>query len=58
MNRYSGTPIVIADPTIADMRISGAFRTGQSRSFVEAIGEAFPVEAEIKPESIRLHHAS
>lgn len=58
MNRYSGTPIVIADPAIADMRISGAFRTGQSRSFAEAISEAFPVEAEVKPESIRLRRAS
>lgn len=58
MNRYSRTPIVIADPAIAKLRISGAFRTGQSRSFAEAVTDAFPVEAEHGPDLIRLEKRS
>ena len=55
MNRYSRTPIVIEDPEIARIRISGAFRTGQSQSFAEAITEAFPIESDVTAGTIRLH---
>ena len=58
MNRYSRTQIVIADPDIAKIRISGAFRTGQSQSFADVISEAFPVEADVAPGSIRLRKDS
>jgi RNA polymerase sigma factor (sigma-70 family) len=32
MNRYSATPVRLTDPALADIRISGTFRTGQSRN--------------------------
>jgi transmembrane sensor len=54
MNRYNHTPIAIVDPTIADTRISGSFRTGESWTFAEAIGEAFDLKAESTGDSIRL----
>lgn len=55
MNRYSRTRIVIDDPAAADIRITGAFRTGQSYSFAQTIGEAFPIEVEQNGDVIRLH---
>ena len=58
MNRYSRTRIVVDDPAAADMRITGAFRTGQSYSFAQTIGDAFPVEVEQNGEVIRLHSRS
>ncbi|HEX8938123.1 MAG TPA: FecR domain-containing protein [Sphingomicrobium sp.] len=58
MNRYSRTRIVIDDPAAADIRITGAFRTGQSYSFAQTIGEAFPIEVEQNGDVIRLHSRS
>jgi ferric-dicitrate binding protein FerR (iron transport regulator) len=54
MNRYNHTPIEISDPAIADTRISGSFRTGESWSFAEAIGEALDIKAESTGDTIRL----
>lgn len=45
MNRYVTKPIVIGDPHIADLRVSGAFRTGETRAFIEALELAFPLSA-------------
>jgi transmembrane sensor len=45
MNRYSVTPIVIGDPAVAGIRVSGAFRTGQTDAFIASITEIFPVTA-------------
>ena len=55
MNRYSRTRITIDDPAAADIRITGAFRTGQSYSFAQTVGEAFPVEVQQSGDTIRLH---
>jgi transmembrane sensor len=57
MNRYSRTRITI-DPDAADVRITGAFRTGQSYSFAQTIGEAFPVKVEQSGDTIRLRSRS
>lgn len=57
MNRYSATQIVIAEPSIADIRISGSFRIGHSRSFSEVVSEAFPIEADVTADVIRLKGA-
>ena len=54
MNRYNHTPIVLADPGLSDIRISGSFRAGQSWPFAEAVGEAFALKAEVNGDSIRL----
>jgi len=54
MNRYNHTPIVINDPSVAKLRISGTFRAGQSWPFAEAVGEAFNLKAESGRQSIRI----
>ena len=43
MNRYSGQQIVISDPAIANMRVSGVFRTGNPERFAAIVGELLPV---------------
>ncbi|MDT9599197.1 FecR family protein [Sphingosinicella rhizophila] len=54
MNRYSMMPIVIEDPRLAAMQVSGVFQTGQSRNFVAALTELFPVAAETTETEIQL----
>ncbi|MGH7880158.1 MAG: FecR domain-containing protein, partial [Candidatus Binataceae bacterium] len=43
LNRYSEIPIELADPALADLRLSGAFATSQTTAFIEAITRYFPV---------------
>ena len=43
LNRYGGREVVLADPTLADMKVSGVFHTRDPDAFVEAITAAFPV---------------
>ena len=43
LNRYSETQIVLADPTLADLRLSGAFATRRPNVFVEAVTSYFAV---------------
>jgi transmembrane sensor len=54
MNRYSPTKIVVDDPTARDIRITGAFRAGQSYLFAQTVGEAFPLNVEQSGDTIRL----
>jgi transmembrane sensor len=54
MNRYSPTKIWIDDPAAADVRITGAFRTGQSYLFAQTVSEAFPLKVEQNGDTIRL----
>jgi transmembrane sensor len=58
MNRYSRTRILIDDADTGEIRITGAFRTGQSYSFAQTVSEAFPVAAEQHGETIRLRSRS
>jgi transmembrane sensor len=43
MNRYSRDPVVIRDPRVAALRVSGVFRTGQLDRFLETVSELLPV---------------
>lgn len=45
VNRYSNTRIVIADPGVAQMRISGVFNAGDAPGFVEIVTHYLPVKA-------------
>lgn len=44
-NRYAMTPIVIDDSRVADLQISGVFRTARPEGFVEVAEEILPVAA-------------
>lgn len=56
INRYSVRKVVLADPELADLRISGSFRAGSVDNFVTALGKLYPIEAVPgrHPEEIRL----
>lgn len=45
INRYSDVQIELADPKLADLKISGAFATGRPALFVEALTSYFPIES-------------
>jgi transmembrane sensor len=44
VNRYVKTPIVLQDERLKQIRVSGAFRTGETDAFVEALQLQFPVK--------------
>ena len=44
LNRYGGVQIILADPKLASIRVSGVFHTGRPDDFVDAVTSAFPVE--------------
>lgn len=47
-NRYSAKKIVIEDPSIADIRIGGNFRTNNAEAFLWLVQTGFPVKVEEK----------
>jgi transmembrane sensor len=56
MNRYSNIQISIADPRIANLRVSGVFNTGGRDDFIEAVTALHPVSArKDAPDSISLY---
>jgi len=57
MNRYSTLQVVVADPRLRKLRISGAFNAGQSRAFVEAVQSYFPVRATGSADTVELRGA-
>lgn len=46
INCYSSVKVQVPDPELAAARISGVFRTGDSRSFVSALERLLGVKAE------------
>lgn len=45
VNRYGGTRLVIADPAVGAMKISGVFNTGDVTGFVDIVTHYLPVKA-------------
>jgi transmembrane sensor len=43
LNRYSRTQVVIDDPALAQMRVSGVFESGDAQAFAEAMQAYLPV---------------
>ncbi|WP_160735640.1 DUF4880 domain-containing protein [Altericroceibacterium endophyticum] len=54
MNRYSMQSIQLADPAMADLRISGIYRVGDNRAFAKALANILPVKARITDGNILL----
>jgi transmembrane sensor len=46
LNRYSHTQVLIDDPTLAQMRVSGVFESGDAQAFAEAMQAYLPVIAD------------
>ncbi|MEJ0037784.1 MAG: FecR domain-containing protein [Gammaproteobacteria bacterium] len=53
-NRYSERRIVIRDPRIAAIRLTGKFRSNNSDAFVRLLEESFPIHAQHLPDQIIL----
>jgi len=43
MNRYSREQVIIRDPGVASLRVSGQFQTGDAPRFARSIAEIYPV---------------
>jgi transmembrane sensor len=56
LNRYDAVKLA-PDPAVADLRISGTYRTGRSIGFANAVMEVLPVRAERDGDAIRLRAA-
>ena len=46
MNRHSAVRISVESPSLAGLRVNGMFKAGEQESFVSALQEYFPIEAE------------
>ena len=46
MNRYTTTRVIVPDTEVAQLRIGGVFRAGDSEEFVKIVAEAFGLQAE------------
>ncbi|MDC6168859.1 FecR domain-containing protein [Paucibacter sp. XJ19-41] len=53
MNRYSATPIM-ADPSLAVLRISGLFKTGDSAGFAQAVATLHDLRVREHPDRVEL----
>jgi len=58
INRYNPQPIVISDPSLAALRISGRFRASNGEAFVRLLELGFGVSAEQQPDQIVLKAAT
>jgi transmembrane sensor len=54
VNRYSGVQLVIRDPQVAAIRISGSFRAGDAEGFIETVAELRPVRPSRRGGTIEL----
>lgn len=54
MNRYSRDQIVISDPDVASIRVSGQFRAGDAQRFADTLAEMHKLNAMRRGEQIEL----
>jgi transmembrane sensor len=52
LNRYSEAKIALADPALAELRLSGAFATGRPTVFIEAVTSYFPIQVTREDEHV------
>ena len=45
-NRYNTKKIVLADPSLADLRVAGSFKSGSTAAFVHLLEQGFPIRVE------------
>lgn len=44
-NRYGGSPLRVADPSLGELRVSGVFRSNDSAGFIEALSALHKISA-------------
>ena len=57
MNRYSAQKLVIADPKLSKMSISGLFSTGDNEAFARSLTTLLPVAIDVQPTEIVLYYS-
>ncbi len=57
MNRYTRRPIVVADASLATLRVSGVYSTGDSEAFARSVAELLRVRVELTSSRIELRAA-
>jgi transmembrane sensor len=57
VNRYSAVKLLVVDPRLADLRISGVFHTGNTQSFLNALRASFAIGSAPAPDgTLMLKH--
>ncbi len=54
MNRYSRRQLVIADPALADMELSGSYKLGDAEAFATSVAALLPIDAHVRRDQIVL----
>lgn len=54
MNRYAGDRIVVRDPAIAALRVSGQFRAGQTERFAQTLTELYHLRTVRRADEVEL----
>ena len=54
MNRYTERKLVVADPGVAGLRLSGVYRVGDPAAFANAVAMLLPVRVVQTPDAIRI----
>jgi transmembrane sensor len=54
MNRYSSVRLVVDDPFVAQLRLSGVYRVGDNEAFAHSVAQLLPVSVEHYPDHIAL----
>jgi transmembrane sensor len=52
LNRYSRQQVVVDDPALAQMKVSGVFDSGDAQAFAEAMQAYLPVAADFSGSSV------
>jgi transmembrane sensor len=54
-NRYAREQLIIADPRLEAIKVSGEFRIGNTQALLRALESAFPIRTEQSGQTIRLY---
>lgn len=57
MNRYSKRPLVISDPQIARLHVSGVYRVGDAEEFARSLAVLLSLQVQATPDVVRLSAA-
>ena len=55
LNRYSSRPLVLGDRKVAEMRISGTYKTGDVGAFAVSVSSLLPIDVTTQPDRVVLH---
>lgn len=57
MNRYSRVQLIIEDPSLSDLEVSGYFRPDNTEIFLRLLEQGLGVKSELRADGIALRRA-